>query len=155
MGDYKNISALMERIIHKYAQAENRKRYYCDDLILTRTEIHTVVEVGDNPGLNITTLAQKKGITKGAASQMVYKLVDKGLINKSVSPVSDTEVSLTLTESGELAYEAHGRYHEDKNNQFFQVLSEMPEATIREMEKILSEFDKMLDNQLEDSKNKP
>ncbi|KNZ42320.1 MarR family winged helix-turn-helix transcriptional regulator [Acetobacterium bakii] len=152
MGDFRQLSSLMERIIHKYNQAENKKRYFGTDLILTRTEIHTVVEVGDKPGLNITALAQKKGITKGAASQMIYKLVDKGLIRKEVSPVSDTEVCLSLTESGKAAYEAHQRYHEETNNLFFKTMRKMPEETMKEMEKILIEFDKILDIQLKQSK---
>lgn len=152
MGDLRQLSSLMERIIHKYNQAENKKRYYGTDLILTRTEVHTVVEVGDNPGLNITILAQKKGITKGAASQMIYKLVDKGLIRKEISPVSDTEVCLTLTESGKAAYDAHQRYHQETNNLFFNTMREMPEETMKEMEQLLIEFEKILDIQLKESK---
>ena len=152
MADYNHISSLMERIVHKYNQAENRKRYYGTDLLLSRTEIHTVVEVGDHSGLNITSLAQRKGITKGAASQMIYKLVNKGLIRKEVSPVSDTEVCLTLTEAGQADYEAHQRYHAETNNLFFTTLREMPEETMREMEKLLTEFDKILDIQMKDSK---
>ena len=40
----------------------------------------------------------------------------------------------------------------ETNNLFFTTLREMPEETMREMEKLLTEFDKILDIQMKDSK---
>lgn len=54
MNDYSQMTVLMERIIHKYNQWENRKRTYGTKMLLTRSEIHTIAAVGDNPGINIT-----------------------------------------------------------------------------------------------------
>lgn len=43
--------------------------------MLTQPEIHTVTIIGDQEGISVTGLSKVRGITKGAASQMVYKKV--------------------------------------------------------------------------------
>jgi DNA-binding MarR family transcriptional regulator len=138
----------MERIIHKYNQTENKLRNYGTGILLTRTEIHTIDLIGNNEGINITQLALKQGITKGAVSQMIYKLVNKGLITKHVSPDSDTEVRMELTEVGITAYQAHQRFHIETNEEFFQLLQNMPDETYDQMITVLMEFERMIDKKL-------
>ena len=145
MHDYRELSQLMERTIHKYIQVEKKARCFGTDTPLTQAEIHTIQLVGDYTNINITSLAKLRGTTKGAASQMIYRLVDKGLINQSVSPDSDTEVCLTLTPSGEKAHQAHMEYHEMSGKKFFKLLSDMPEEYQDYMMKLLQEFDHALD----------
>jgi DNA-binding MarR family transcriptional regulator len=150
MKDYSELSLLMERIVHKYMQAEKKKRTYGTNLLLTRAEIHTVSVVGDYSNLNITTLAQLQGITKGAASQMIYKLVDKGLVEKRVSPDSDTEVVLSLTELGKTSYEAHKQYHRDSDEKLFSMVKNVPEEQYKQIIQMLSEFEQHMDERLEE-----
>jgi DNA-binding MarR family transcriptional regulator len=150
MTEFHRLSELMERIIHKYNQVENKKRIYGANVLLTRTEIHTIVAVGEHPGLNVTELAQKQGVTKGAASQMIYKLVDKGFINKTVSPDSDTEVCLMLTEMGNTAFEGHRKYHESNSNRFFKIIRDMSPELMQQFEYTLKKFDEFLDESLKE-----
>ena len=138
----------MERVIHKYNQWESKKRTYGTDTLLSRAEIHTIAAVGDHPGINITTLAHTLGITKGAASQMIYKLVDKGAIEKRVSPHSDTEVVLTLTEDGQKNYAVHNEYHRQTNDETIRLLRDMPVELYSFMFKFLSSFENALDQKL-------
>lgn len=145
MHDYRELSWLMERTINKYIQIEKQTRCYGTRTPLTQSEIHTIVIVGDYPDINITKLAKIRGITKGAASQMIYKLVDKGFIEKQVSPSSDTEVCLTLTEDGRTAHKAHSQYHDDFGKRFFKILNDIPEEYQEYMIRILTSFDKELD----------
>lgn len=148
MHDYRELSRLMERTIHKYIQAEKQPHSYGPGIMLSQTEIHTIAIIGDHPEINVTELAKQRGVTKGAASQMVYKLVDKGYVQKSVSPNSDTEVCLVLTEQGKVPYEGHKQYHENSGTEFFKSLSDMPEEVQDYFIKILTEFDKSLDEKL-------
>lgn len=148
MDDYRDIARLMERVIHKYNQAEKIKRNYGTEILMSRSEIHTIAAIGDYPRSNVTSLAKLLGVTKGAASQMVYKLVEKGMICKETSPNSDSEVCLTLTERGRKAYEAHRAYHSNANEKFFNMLREIPEERQKEMLYLLQEFDKALDERL-------
>lgn len=75
MNDYKELAWQIERIIHKYAQFEKKPQEYCKGVVLTQPEIHTVTIIGDQEGISVTGLSKVRGITKGAASQMVYKKV--------------------------------------------------------------------------------
>lgn len=148
MHDYRRISRLMERNVHKYVQLENRARFY-GGVRLSQTEVHTIAVIGDYPDINITKLSGIRGITKGATSQMIYKLVDKGLVVKTVSPNSDTEVCLNLTRKGVEVYEAHKKFHDETNERFFQMLREMPEGYEQYMIKFLKEFEKMLEEKMD------
>lgn len=138
----------MERTVHKYNQFENKRRHYASGAEVTQAEIHTIACIGDNPGLNLTKLADIRGITKSAASQMVYRLRDKGLVKKQVSLNSDAEINIILTPIGQENYDAHKAYHATANDHFFQILKHMPEKTAEEMETLLREFDLALDEML-------
>ncbi|WP_304509057.1 MarR family winged helix-turn-helix transcriptional regulator [Anaerotignum sp.] len=148
MHDYRELSRLSERTMHKYLQFEKRARCYGTETPLTQAEIHTIAIVGENPDINITELAKLRGITKGAASQMVYKLVDKGFLSKRVSPNSDTEVCLTLTENGRTAFQAHQKYHEESGTEFLKILSEMPQEYQDYLVQFLLDLEKFLDEKL-------
>ncbi len=147
----KEFGWLCERIIHKYILFEKIPQKYCGDLMLTQPEIHTVVSIGDQEGLGVTQLAKLRGITKGAVSQMIYKLVDKGLVEKHVSPDSDAAVSLFLTEKGKEARSEHQKMHENKRIMFASLLDSLPEEALNAMMKFYKEFEKELDTILSKS----
>lgn len=150
MRDYAELTSLMERVIHKYTQWENQKRIYGTDTPLSKAEIHTMAAVGDNPNINITSLADVLGITKGAASQMIYKLVDKGMVVKKVSPDSDTEVVLTLTADGVANYKAHEEYHQQTTDKALNLLKGIPEPFYNYMLEYFSAFEKVIDENIKE-----
>lgn len=148
MNTFKRISRLTEKVIHKYNQFEKQPREYSSGIVLKEAEIHTIALIGDYPDMNVTTLAKMRGITKGGASQMVYKLAEKGLICKRVSPDTDNEVCLSLTDAGQKAYQAHLKYHEEVQSDFFEELENMPEEYTEYLITLLEHFDKSLDERL-------
>lgn len=139
------ISLQIERIVHKYTTIEQKKRYYGTNIQLTFSEIHTIDVIGSNNKINITQLATLKGVTKGAVSQMIYKLIKKGLVKKTVSPKSDTEVILELTEYGQKAYNAHLEYHRITNRIMYDRLEEMTQESYDKLKKSLEVFEGTLD----------
>ena len=146
MKHYKELAWLMERIIHKYIQYEKKPQVYCKDIILTQPEIHTIAIVGDSEGINITQLAKVRGITKGAVSQMVNKLVDRDLMEKRVSPDSDAAVCLYLTKKGKAARNDHRKMHENMGTMYEAMLDQIPESTLDSMRQFLEAFDRALDD---------
>lgn len=148
MKDYKELFLLMERTVHKYIQYEKMPQEYGVDVLLSQSEIHTIDAVGGNPNINVTKLAKIRGVTKGAASQMIYKLVDKGLIEKSISPNSDTEVVLSLTEKGKVAYLEHKKIHQEMQGKWLKTLNDIPEDMQVYMVNFLKEFEQELDSKL-------
>ena len=151
MKDYKEMAWLMERIMHKYSQYEKKPQIYCKDLLLTQPEIHTVAMIGDNKGISVTELAEKRGVTKGAASQMVYKLVDKGLVEKRVSPDSDAQLNLYLTKKGAQARSEHRKLHETMGMTFSKLIDGIPDETTAQMAHFLKAFEAELDKFLNEN----
>ncbi|MEK5645746.1 MarR family transcriptional regulator [Paenibacillus sp. FSL R5-0378] len=130
---------------------DNKQRSYGTDALLSRAEIHTIAAVGDKPGINITALADILGITKGAASQMIYKLVEKGTVEKKVSPDSDTEVVLNLTDEGQKNYVGHIEYHKQAIDGSLKALRDMPESSYTDMIEFFSEMEKIIDKKLKET----
>ena len=80
MRDCTIISRLMEQIIYKYMQTETIQRNYGTNIMITQVEIHTIEAIGNCNGISITENRHK---TKGAVSQLIYRLVKKGLVKKN------------------------------------------------------------------------
>jgi DNA-binding MarR family transcriptional regulator len=99
------------RIMNKYSVGEKRTIDYGTGNRLFRAEVHTIEAIGDHPKINVTELALVLGVTKGAISQMIDKLIKKGLVNKTMVASGVNEVALTLTEPGLSVYQKHREYH--------------------------------------------
>ena len=85
MRDYDRLLDQIEQFINKYNQIESSSRDYGAGVLLSRTEIHLIAAIGDNPGIGVNKLAVLKGVSDGAVSQMIRKLVQKNLVNKAIS----------------------------------------------------------------------
>lgn len=102
-----------EKVMNKYNAWEKKPRCYGTKDLLYRSEVHTIEAIGKNNKINVTELAQYLGVTKGAVSQMVDKLIKKGMVNKKMISDTENEVSLELTEQGNLVFQGHEEYHKE------------------------------------------
>ncbi len=139
---------LFQRIVHKYSQFETHKKKYGTDMHITVAEIHTIDAIGRNSNLNLKQLAQELGIAKGTASQMVYKLVDKGLVKKEISVHSDREINISLTKLGRTAYDGHKEMHAGQNAKMTSLVKEMPQDVLDLSKDYLVQFEGLLDKYL-------
>lgn len=144
--EFKEISNLLERVIHKYVQMEKRAWDYGNGIILSQPEIQTVMLIGSNPGISVTAIAKMRGITKGTASQMLYKLVDKGLVEKRVSEHSDAQISVFLTELGQEENRLHDAYHKQKIQPIYQYMSKLSPQAVKDFVGIVEQLEATLDD---------
>ena len=79
---------------------------------------------------------------------MIYKLVDKGAVEKRVSPDSDSEVVLNLTEQGQINYEMHREYHRQTNDEILIMLRDIPQPLYDQLTELLSVFERSIDKRL-------
>ncbi len=100
------------RIISKHWRIEELPIRISPDMELTAREIHTLQATGEFIGSNVKSLAERLGVTKSAASQMVAKLESKGLLRKDKAPNNDKETLLFLTDDGWKAFNKHKEFHE-------------------------------------------
>ncbi len=66
----------------------------------TQLEVHTVSQIEDNPGITVTEIAELNMRTKGAVSQIVTKLENKGLVRREKDPENPRRVCLYVTPLG-------------------------------------------------------
>jgi len=118
------------RIVTKFQALHSRPHDFGIGVPLFPAEVHTLQCVGDHPGLNITELARRQGVTKGAASQMVKKLELKGLLSKAAQRGNEKDAVLALTRTGALARDGHNRFHEKLSRA---VLERMGPITVEQM----------------------
>ncbi|MDN6899608.1 MarR family transcriptional regulator [Oenococcus sicerae] len=108
---------------------------------LHSSELNMIAAVAEYPDSNLNKLSESLGITKGAVSKMVKKLVQKGLVTKQFAANSENEVAVNLTEMGQVAQRNHKLYEKKLNDEILTVYSSLTE-------KMLAEFsEKLLENQ--------
>ncbi len=79
-------------------------------ILLTMIEAHTLTYIEENPGITVTELANYWNKTKGALSQTVSRLADKGLVSKEKKADNAKNIRLYATETGVRLSKAHKLY---------------------------------------------
>ena len=124
-------------LIEDYITIASMPKSYGTDMKFHRLDIHLIHTIGLNPGINVTELALKHGITKSAVSQAVKKLEKKDLIYRYQSPENRKEILFKVTETGTTAFEAHRKYHEEGEKVYIDQLAEFSEEEARGAEKLI------------------
>lgn len=96
---------ICEQVIQKMVSLDPGSRGY--GMPLHPKELLTLKIIGRSPGLNMTGIAERMRITRGAVSQTVTKLVRKKLVRKTYAEDNAKEVILQLTDLGWTAFNTH------------------------------------------------
>jgi DNA-binding MarR family transcriptional regulator len=102
---------LFDELAQRLATFESGPKEFDTGVLLYRSETHLLQAIGRDPSTNVTRLAERLGVTKGAVSQTLAKLVRKKLVRKRTAPASGREIVLELTALGWKGYNAHERFH--------------------------------------------
>jgi DNA-binding MarR family transcriptional regulator len=98
-------------VLNKFAAVEKFPRDFGTGDKLFPSEIHVIEAIGNHPGINMTELAAKLGVSKPAVTQMVGKVAGKRLLRRYKTAHNKKEVLVTLTEKGEIAFLGHREFH--------------------------------------------
>ncbi|MDO4539944.1 MAG: MarR family transcriptional regulator [Syntrophomonadaceae bacterium] len=118
----------------RYVELNKRIHSYGTDTIIFHSEIHLISAIARNPEIHVKGLAELLGITSASVSEMLSKLLKKGLVRKEVDKDNLARVKLSLTTKGQLAHEEHMRYHDQLNRM---VADELADATDEQIAFIL------------------
>ncbi len=110
---------------------------------LDSSEIHTIAAIGKKVN-TVNSISRKFGITKGAVSQVVIKLENRGYLTKIRSTLNSKEIILSLTDSGEKACNAHEDLHRELDKEIIK-LTESSEEIVENFYKILGKIETNLD----------
>lgn len=127
------------QLVQKVMDIDKTSMNYGLDKPLHNAEIHTLVAIKENEGINITGLAKILGITKGAVSQIVNRLEKKGTVKKDQDPMNKSRLILRLTEDGEVAYKYHEKNHEIYLDPLKNTLDNMDEVSKQTIYNFLKE----------------
>ena len=85
------------------------------------SEIHTLECIADNPGINLTQIAERLGVSKSAVSKVVRKLAASGHARKGPQPHNRKEVSFDATAMGRRAVQGHRRFRSASFQPLFDI----------------------------------
>jgi DNA-binding MarR family transcriptional regulator len=144
------IAELFIKLANKYNSLEKIPVDYGVGKDLYHSERHLLDQIGDYPEKNITELAQFMGVTKGAISQTVKKLENKGIVYRYKGEQNEKEVFLELTETGKGVYEKHKEVNQRSIIPLYEELKKYSDDKVY----FLVEMFKWMDTFLDESKIK-
>ena len=124
---------LFQSILHLYTIFEKKSCDFGAGTKVYITEIQTVSVIGENPNANLTQIAEIMGVTRGAISQTVRKLIAKKLVVR-INSRNQKEINLGLTDFGRMVSD----YYQTKMKEVFLFADELyadASASEREMVK--------------------
>lgn len=115
--------------------------------LLYPSEIQVLCIVEKYPSNNITELAQKLGVTKGAVSQVTGRLVTKKIIEK-INPHNQKEICLTITDYGmELLAEFRQECYM-RNCEIKQLMERLDNDQLNLLKTLFADIDELISSQL-------
>ncbi len=137
------------RMVNKYNAMERFTTRYGTDDVFYHSERHLLDIIRDHPELNISELADRTGVTKGAISQAVAKLERKGAARRLKEAGDDKQVLVRLTSLGQTITEHHQQVNERTVRQLGAVLEDRPQVHLDFLLEVFQWIERHLDQGLE------
>jgi DNA-binding MarR family transcriptional regulator len=141
----KSVHEIMVRIINKASSLMTEPRNFGINELLYNSEIHMVDVIGKNPGINVTEIAVKLGVTKGAVPKIILKLIHKDLIYRYQAKDNKRIVQFQLTDKGQIAFQQHIEFHLKFDNIIIQTFNSVSEEKLLFLNEIMSEVEQHID----------
>jgi DNA-binding MarR family transcriptional regulator len=133
------------RIMNKMSRSESLPRDFGTGDLLFPSEVHTLCFIGKVPGIRITDLSVRLGVTKGAVSKIAKKMEEKGLIEKYREPGNDKEVLVRLTLTGKKAYLGHEEHHKKTFGIIITEMERLPREQAAFLIRFLGKMEEAID----------
>ena len=145
---YQKLMDCLVRVINASVMVESVP-VMIGDLLLYSSEVHLIDTIARFPDENISQVARRLGVTKGAVSQISRKLEGKGCLIREKEEGNQKNICLRLSNKGRTAFEWHRTLHERTNIEMKQVISGMNPSDIQNLLAVLSAFEKTINGSLE------
>lgn len=144
----RQLMASFFRMVNKYKAMEKSPLAYGTDAVFFHSERHLLDVMRECPELNITDLATRVGVTKGAISQAVAKLERKGAVERHKGSGDDKQVLVRLTSLGHTITEHHHRVNKQTVEQLSAVLEGRPQDQVEFLREVFDWVEGHLDEGL-------
>lgn len=135
----------MEKIFNSYTSySQIQRKYSEDDNIFFEKEVHLLKQIIENPSDTITMIAEKTMRTKSSVSQVVKRLIEKGLLEIEKNTSDKRKITFIPTEKGKKLYEAHEYYDFKMATLLSKFLEEYSDKEIENFLLILKKYHKYM-----------
>ncbi len=133
------------RILNRAARIEAEPIDIGHGILLHASEVHLIDMAGRYPGENVTRIAARLGVTKGAVSQLARRLEEKGYLQRLNREGDQKTVLLCLTERGREAFEWHRSYHARVNQSIAREIARLPAGEAESLGRVLEQIEAVLE----------
>lgn len=144
--DTEEFTDLLTRLFNKGTLIEREPVDTGDGILLYTSEIHLLDMAGRYPDDNMTVLASRLGITKGAISQTAKKLEEKGYLERINREGDNKTVHIRLTANGLRASGWHRAYHAAVNERIEKHIAALDRKDRDSFRNLLAEMEKIFDD---------
>jgi DNA-binding MarR family transcriptional regulator len=137
---------LLSRLFNKAAAIERDPVDTGDGVLLHASEVHLLDMAGRFPQESMTALAVRLGITKGAISQTVTKLEEKGYLERMRPEGNNRTVHLRLTAAGLRAFTWHRAYHAIVNRRIARQVAGLDQKERDAIRHLFRELEQVFDD---------
>ncbi|WP_147822123.1 MarR family winged helix-turn-helix transcriptional regulator [Salidesulfovibrio onnuriiensis] len=135
-------------LVEKISNTTKIHNSFGTDVNIYRSEIHIIQMIGDRKEVYISEISRLVGVTKGTVSQIVKRLENKGLVEKSTDESNNTRQLVHLTAKGMTAYQAHVDYHLRNHREMEDFLASLDAESRAVLGKFLTKATKMIKEHL-------
>ncbi|NPA31985.1 MAG: MarR family transcriptional regulator [Chloroflexi bacterium] len=128
------LSRVLGRVVHLWLHASRR---FARERGLSVGQLMVLRQLQFNGPCTVSDIAQRMGVTNAAASQLLDRLVEQGLVVRRENPADRRSKSVVLTPAGLQVLEAATRWHERWVNDLLARFSPAEAETVRQALHIL------------------
>ncbi len=143
---------LLGKVLTKFVRISKDPHDFGVGEPLYPAEIHGLGALCEQGPMSLTELADTLTVTKGAASQLIARLEDKGLVRKEPDPANRSRLLLHTTPLGDQAQQAHLRFHAEHDQEFLSRLGSLSPEEYDTFSRICRWMDQWMDNYLRRAK---
>jgi DNA-binding MarR family transcriptional regulator len=132
------IAEKFTHVVKLWQDLEKKPQKFGTEENLYSAEIHLIEAIGKNNKLSVTDIAKFLGVTKGAVSQNLKKLENKGLAIKHSDPLNSSRAIVELTAKGKIAFYAHEHWHEQMDGGFRDYMNSLTQEQMDLIYEVLS-----------------
>lgn len=121
-----------------FSEAKTKVDNFGTDQSFSPSEVHLIAAICDHPKHHITAIAELLGVTKGAVSQMVNKLVKREVLYKEEDPENRSKILVKPTELGLIVYKNHKTKHKNVLGLFNSLFDDLNENDKKAFHKVFN-----------------
>ncbi|OQY39843.1 MAG: hypothetical protein B6229_02995 [Spirochaetaceae bacterium 4572_7] len=145
MGQYKEVSELIIKVMNEYTFIHKKQINYGDDESISFSEAQVIEEIIRHKDSNMTDLSKELGVTKAAITKTMKKLENKGFITRFKQEFNKKEIFVSITKKGHEIYKHYQEYmYTNLFGELFQMFSAVDPSHAEMIFQFFNSVDKSL-----------